>query len=139
MATRLPLTALAAALAVALAAAPALAASCVPPAGFEPHARLESAGVVLFFRIVPAPVEVGRHFALETVVCAAPAPHGLRVSADMPEHRHGMNYRVETSAAPDGRFVSEGFLFHMPGRWRLVFEVARDGRTERLTADLAVE
>jgi hypothetical protein len=32
--------------------------------------------------------------------------------------------------------VAEALLFHMPGRWQLVFDVDRGGRTERLSADV---
>ena len=50
-----------------------------------------------------------------------------------------MNYRPRVSASGDGRYVAEGLLFHMPGRWQLVFDVERDGRTERLATDLVLE
>jgi hypothetical protein len=36
-------------------------------------------------------------------VCAAAPARVLRVDADMPEHRHGMNYRARVSPAGDGR------------------------------------
>lgn len=70
------------------------------------------------------PVPVGRHFALDIAVCAAPGsalPASLRVDADMPAHKHGMNYKPTVQALGDGRFVAEGLLFHMPGRWRFLF------------------
>jgi hypothetical protein len=49
------------------------------------------------------------------------------VDAQMPEHRHGMNYRPTVSATGNGRYVAEGLLFHMPSRWQLRFDVERDG------------
>ena len=61
------------------------------------------------------------------------------IDATMPEHRHGMNYRPTVIDGPDGRFLAEGMLFHMPGRWQLIFEVRSANRTERLTRDLQVE
>ena len=42
----------------------------------------------------------GQHFAVEARVCAkgaSPAPTALRVDADMPAHRHGMNYLAKVS------------------------------------------
>ena len=57
----------------------------------------------------------------------------------MPAHRHGVNYRARVSPQGDGRFRAEGLLFHMPGKWQLVFDVERPDRTERLTADIVVE
>jgi hypothetical protein len=115
------------------------AASCAPLREFAAHGRVESGDVVVVFRTEPAPIEVGRHFSVEAIVCANPPARGLRVDAQMPEHRHGMNYRARVSAVGDARFVAVGLLFHMPGRWQLLFDVERDGRTERLAADLVLE
>lgn len=121
------------------ASTPGASASCALPREFTAQGRLESKDVVVMFRTVPAPIEVGRHFSVEAIVCATPAAQGLRVDAQMPEHRHGMNYRPRVSASGDGRYVAEGLLFHMPGRWELVFDVERDGRMERLATDLILE
>src|SRR5262245_61345778 len=123
------------------AAAPAPAApACLPPPGFHPLGRIESRDVAIVYRVEPA-IQVGRHFAVEAMVCAeAPAEvSGLRVDADMPEHRHGMNYRATVSGRGDSLYVAEGLLFHMPGRWRLLFDVERAGRTEHLEAEISLE
>lgn len=117
--------------------APADAAPCDVPAGFAPRARLESGGLVVVYRTVPEAIELGRHFAVEAIVC--PAPTGLRVDARMPEHRHGMNYRPRVSTTPGGVYVAEGLLFHMPGRWQLVFDVKRTGGTAQLVTDIVLE
>lgn len=84
-----------------LAGIAAAAGECAAPPGFVPRERLEAAGIVLLYRTVPAAIELGRHFAVEAVVCdgrPGVAPHGLRVDARMPEHRHGMNYRPRVSS-----------------------------------------
>jgi hypothetical protein len=122
--------------AVALGAPP----SCETPPGFEPSGRLASANVVVLYRTVPAPIAVDRPFAVEAVVCPAPVgPEGFAVDAYMPEHRHGMNYRPRVSRRADGVYLAEGLLFHMPGHWQLRFDVARDGRNERLSADVELD
>jgi hypothetical protein len=121
-------------LALAMAAPPVLA--CTP--ALEGARALQSASYGLAFRPVPAPIPSGRHFVLEIAVCAkdgAALPALSKVDATMPAHRHGMNYRPSITARPDGRFRVEGLMFHMPGRWELVFELTRAGATERLTAD----
>ena len=98
---------------------------------------MESSDLVVQYRTVPATLEVGRHFTVEAIVCApASAPVTLRVGATMPEHRHGMNYRPSVVRRGDGVFVAEGMLFHMPGRWQLLFDVERGGRVERLSTDI---
>ena len=91
------------------------------------------------FATLPAPIATGAHFALEVAVCpragAAP-PRALAVDAVMPEHRHGMNYRPTVTAVGPGRYRVEGLLFHMPGRWDLLFDVDGGSGTERVVATL---
>jgi hypothetical protein len=131
------------AVAICLALAPVLAAAqaCEPPPGFGAATRVESRDTVLLYRTNPARIAVGEHFTVDAIVCpkSLPAPTGIRVDAQMPAHRHGMNYRARVAAKGDGRFVAEGLLFHMPGRWQFAFDVERPGRVERLTHDLVVE
>jgi hypothetical protein len=65
----------------------------------------------------------------------------LRVDAEMPEHRHGMNYQPSIRARDrPNYFLAEGLLFHMPGRWQVTFELKRQGGpVQRLTADITLE
>ena len=103
-----------------------------------PGKRVESGRLALSYRTTPSPVVVGRHFVLELAVCeknGAPAAERVKLDARMPEHAHGMNYRPALKALGGGRFRSEGWLFHMPGRWEFVFDL--DG--ERLTDSVRIE
>jgi hypothetical protein len=115
---------------------------CEAPFGFGAPRRLESSDVVVLFRTVPSPIKIGQHFTVEALVCPTPpigAAAGFMVDARMPEHRHGMNYRARVFRKPDGIYVAEGLLFHMPGLWQLMFDVERGGRMERLTMDIDLE
>ena len=88
------------------------------------------------------PVPVGRHFALDIEVCSPPPgsrPLLLRVDADMPAHKHGMNYRPSVTALEPGRYRAEGLMFHMPGTWRLQFEVRENAATLRSSSTLEVQ
>ena len=69
---------------------------------------------------MPAQVRVGEAFAVEVAVCPAAALD--RAAATMPEHRHGMNYKPSIRPAGEGRYRTEGWVFHMPGRWEFAFE-----------------
>ncbi len=82
---------------------------------------------------MPARVIVGEPFAVELAVC--PPAVGVAANAHMPEHRHGMNYRPTLKPLGGGRYRSEGWLFHMPGRWEFLFDM--DG--ERLADSLRLE
>ena len=127
-----------------------IAAALAAAAAFEaaaqgcdaPGTRLESDRYVVVYRTRPAKLAVGEHFAIDALVCAkgqSAAPAGLRVDATMPEHRHGMNYRATVAAKGGGRYVAEGLLFHMPGRWQLLFDVEARGGADRLATDIVLE
>jgi hypothetical protein len=123
-----------------LAGVAAVADACEVPADFTPRGRVEAPGVVVVFRTVPAAIEIGRHFAVDTIVCGdGAAPVLTRVDATMPEHRHGMNYRPTLASKGDGRYVAEGLMFHMPGRWELSFDLESGGRRTRLATDVTIE
>ncbi len=103
---------------------------------------IESARYSVGFRTQPEKISVGKHFSMELAVCpksGAQPPESLRVDAHMPEHRHGMNYKAEVTAAPGGHHRASGLMFHMPGRWELVFDVRSGGRTDRLTQSIVLE
>jgi hypothetical protein len=104
--------------------------------------QLETARFSLGYRTLPGAPAVGRHFALEMAVCpkaGTAAPESVRVDAHMPEHRHGMNYKAQVVAAPGGRYKAEGLMFHMPGRWEILFDVRSGGKTDRLTQSIVLE
>jgi hypothetical protein len=88
------------------------------------------------------PIAVGRHFALDIEVCpqaGTPLPRSLAVDADMPAHQHGMNYRASVKPLGTGRYRADGLMFHMPGRWRVVFDLATAGGSTRVTHEFDVE
>jgi hypothetical protein len=105
--------------------------------------RIESERYAIAYRTRPEKIAVGQHFAMDVVVCprgGRTAPAGdLRVDAHMPEHRHGMNYRTSAKSVGDARYVVEGFMFHMPGRWEFIFDVRADGRTDRVTRSVTLD
>jgi hypothetical protein len=101
-------------------------------------ARADGERYTVAWRADPAPVPVGRHFALDFEVCpraGAAMPATLAVDATMPAHRHGMNYAPTVTAAGPGRWRVDGLLFHMPGRWEMVF-ASGPARAERVAVDV---
>ena len=96
---------------------------------------------LLAFRPDPLHIEVGEPFALVLNVCTKRGDPAelLAVDANMPEHRHGMNYRTSIVSKGDGRFRAEGMLFHMAGRWEITFDVRAGEESERLTHDIILK
>ena len=66
-------------------------------------------------------------------------PPLVRVDADMPAHRHGMNYRATIRALGGDRYAADGLMFHMPGRWRFVFDLGSGADAVRMTHEVDVE
>ncbi len=120
--------------ALALLAACAGAQACDLPGA----KRLEGPKLALAYRTVPAQIPLGAHFVVEILVCpkaGAAMPAAIKADATMPEHRHGMNYKPSAASQGGGRFRSEGWLFHMPGRWEIAFEAGG----ERFTDSVRIE
>lgn len=116
--------------------------ACEPALAGDVAGVLRSAARAVAYRTEPKDLTVGAHVAIELAVCAADSAQpveSLVVDADMPAHRHGMNYRPSIVALGGGRYRAEGLLFHMPGRWRLIVELRAGDRVERLTDELVVE
>ncbi len=119
---------------------PLMGHACEPPAGFA--MRADSARFAVFFRADPPAIGVGNYFSVEAVACTkagGAAPDGLKVDAQMPAHRHGMNSRATVERTAPGRFLARGLMFHMPGVWQFAFDVQRGGDTERATRDLEIK
>ena len=124
---------------VALSCAGAQAQNCGTK--LEGARTLEAPKHTLVFRTEPAKITVGRHFAVDVVVCAkagGAAADRVKIDAHMPEHRHGMNYKPSIKALGDGRFRADGLMFHMPGRWEFLFDIESKGGSERLTSSMAL-
>jgi hypothetical protein len=103
--------------------------------------RIDVAQFQLAYKPTPAPIPVGRHFVIDFVLCprdGASLPAEVRVDATMPEHKHGMNYRASVVSRGAGAYRAEGLMFHMPGRWELVFELRGTGAPLRLSQSLQV-
>jgi hypothetical protein len=111
---------------------------CAPPEGFEARGRIEMDGVVVLYRTRPETIHVAQHFALDVIICGKDARE-LSIDAVMPNHRHGMNYRPRVTASGEGRYLVEGMLFHMPGKWRFFFDVPASDRTRRLWQDIEID
>jgi hypothetical protein len=110
------------------------AAGCAKALG-EPGRQVVRDDLAIAWRPVPHSLPLDRHFAIEIQVCGRPVD-GLRIDAVMPAHRHGMNYRATVENRGAGRYMARGLLFHMAGRWQLIFDIDVGGQRLRLTDDI---
>lgn len=96
---------------------------------------------MIAFRPDPVRVEVGEPFALVLNVCTKGGDPAelIAVEAQMPEHKHSMNYKAAIVASPNGRYRAEGLVFHMPGRWEISFDVRAGEESERLSHDIILK
>jgi hypothetical protein len=123
------------ALLLVLVVAAGAAQACDLPGG--PAQKIQSGKVLVLYRTNPAPLKVGQHFTVEFAVC--PAPESVRLDAQMPEHRHGMNYRPTITGSGEGPYRAEGLMLHMAGKWELVFEVRDKDSVERVVHVVRLE
>ena len=95
-------------------------------------------GTTIAWRAEPAGAGVDRHFALQIRACTNGPIAELSVDARMPEHRHGMNYKPAVTKLGADAWRADGLLFHMPGKWELIFAVATPQGVKRYTHALTV-
>jgi hypothetical protein len=127
-------------------AAPATAATATNAAGdcdtgLPGGSRATSAGQIVAWRADPPKIPVGRHFAVDLLVCARPGfpvASVIAIDARMPSHGHGMNYKPTLTPLGGNRYRAEGLLFHMPGQWELVFDLRGGDKAERATQVVTV-
>ena len=107
-----------------------------------PKRTVESPRYVVAWQTLPAPPVVGEHFVVDMVVCPKPGakrPSSVRIDAQMPDHRHGMNYRPSVTAAGGDRYRAQGLMFHMPGRWVIEIELSDGVVTDRFPTEMVVK
>ena len=95
---------------------------------------MESDGHKIVVTPNPQNKKVGELFRVEISLCHLES-EVTKVSAIMPAHGHGMNYRPQILSLQPGLYKAEGFLFHMPGLWEFRLEtrkVETDGQSRRL-------
>lgn len=112
------------------------AGACTIPDGFT---RLASPEAEIAYRWQPGTLKVGQFFEAEVITCRAPGSEAVRevvLDAQMPAHGHGMNYRPTTTETAPDRFRIKGLMLHMPGRWRLTFDLVQGDRRTRLSREV---
>jgi len=126
-----------------LAAGPALADHCPRDTLAAFPEQLNDGGTAVAYKTNPARIEVGKPFSIEVVACVdgekRMAPSRIRVDAGMPMHGHGMNYKPSERKIGPGHSSFDGMVFHMPGHWRITFDVYEGDKRQRLTQKISVK
>jgi hypothetical protein len=113
-----------------------IASACTVPDGF---ARLATPEAEIAYRWQPEAPKVGQFFEAEVIACRGLGPGAVRnvvLDAQMPAHGHGLNYRPTATEIAPGRFRVTGLMLHMPGRWRLTFDLMQGDRRTRLAHEI---
>ena len=63
----------------------------------------------------------------------------LAFDAQMPAHRHGMNFTVDVSKIADNQFRVSNVVFHMPGLWEFRVEATGAGQKFTYTAEVSLK
>jgi hypothetical protein len=129
----------AAVFAAMLATGPVAAQVPACPGADKGFSRAVSPDAEIAYRWQPEKLRVGQFFEIEVIACRAPgtSPVGrIEVDALMPAHNHGMNYRPAAAPVGPGHFRFTGLMFHMPGTWRLTFELIQGDTRTQLAKDI---
>lgn len=127
-------------------------APATPPTVVEPKAprvahtlRAATGTFTVQWSTEPDPIPLSEPFAIDVALfadeaCTTPLTDGtLAVDAGMPHHGHGMNVKAKVEPLGAGRFHVTGMLFHMPGRWELMFDRSRNGLLERAQTTVLIQ
>ena len=74
----------------------------------------------------PSPIPLNEEFSIWLTIVEKEtnteviAGINVDINAEMPNHDHGMSQTPVTSQMDDGRFMSEGMFFQMPGYWHIL-------------------
>jgi len=69
-----------------------------------------------------------------------PKPRSVSINAGMPEHRHGMLHEPSTQRLSHDTWLAKDMLFHMPGLWRVQFDITdANGTVHRAESDVVLE
>ncbi len=121
--------------------APALANAC-PIDSISQGSKIASDQYEIAVTTLPADIKVGDLFAVQIDICTKDGSSfngDVSARATMPAHKHGMNYKPETVSSENGRFILEGFSFHMQGRWQFEFDLAENGETTTVLLDYVLK
>jgi hypothetical protein len=104
----------------------------------------EHGSFVLKLSTSPSPIPLNDMFDLMVEVKAKPSvkdpnPFWLNADAQMPEHNHGMNTKPRVEDLGKGKFAVRGMLFHMSGKWILLFNVAKGSVHEQARTEIVLE
>ena len=81
---------------------------------------------------------VDEYFTIRATV--DPKPRHVSINAGMPEHRHGMLHEPSTEQLSHTTWLAKDMLFHMPGLWRVQFDITdANGTVHRAESDVVLE
>ncbi len=91
----------------------------------------------------PVPLNRIHSWTLRVAATEGGAPvegASIHVDGGMPEHGHGLPTAPEvTEELGGGDYRVEGVRFNMAGQWEFSFEISADGKTDRVTFNLALQ
>jgi hypothetical protein len=86
-------------------------------------------------------IEINKMFCMAAMITSAKgaAIKDLKLTsfdATMPEHRHGMVTRAKIKALNSGEYLIEGLKLHMPGEWKISFELVHGNKSAQVAIPL---
>lgn len=112
--------------------------ACATPPSAIPLAADADGAPVAFAQMDALPLSAP--FAITITFCGASYPaNAMMFDAQMPTHRHGMNFTVDVKRITDNQFEVSNVVFHMPGLWEMWIDADVGGQRYGYRAEVPVQ
>lgn len=115
------------------------AVACEIPIGWKPMKAEDDSEFSVIAQLPAQPIKTGTQFNIDVMICGGAGEAArVEIDANMPAHKHGMNYLPEVSALDAMNYRASGLFFHMPGLWQLTVELKGE-KTQRFFVDVVAK
>ncbi|MCV2403625.1 hypothetical protein OFY17_12155 [Marinomonas sp. C2222] len=113
--------------------------ACTLPAGSD--INRQEGEFLISVQFDKQPLELGALHSIQAIICYASGQAytgEIKADAIMPAHNHGMNYQPSFTMTSPGHYTGTGFVFHMPGLWRLRLTLQSDNGKQLIEHDFVL-
>lgn len=111
--------------------------ACESPVGWETMETENEPEFKVVAKVPEQPIQTGKQFNIDVMICSdTKNATQIEIDANMPAHKHGMNYLPEVSTIDQNIHRASGLFFHMPGQWQITVDLKGE-KKRRFYLDVA--
>ncbi len=113
--------------------------ACEIPAGWTAMETENDSDYSVLAKLPQQPIQTGKQFSVDVMICGKSKDGDqIAIDANMPAHKHGMNYLPEVAAIDAEIHRASGLFFHMPGQWQITADLKGE-KTTRFYLDVSAK